>query len=180
LDQLLSDSEKVAHDMFQSTIQQARFNFYFAMAVNMIIVLTGIILVGLAIRQLFVDPENLASWILPGATGVFGVLINLVFNNPRRNARDDLNTLMDVTVNFFGFLRKLNEIDATFKYLYLEDTDFNTEGMRETLQEIQRAVSESMQFASKPAQTTGTDDPVARSRTSRGPEQPFQPEPAPN
>ena len=180
LDDLLSDSEKVAHDMFQSTIQQARFNFYFAMAVNMIIVLTGIILVGLAIRQLFVNPENLASWILPGATGVFGVLINLVFNNPRRNARDDLKTLMDVTVNFFGFLRKLNEIDATFKYLYLEATDFNTERMRETINEIQRAVSESLQFASKPSQATEVDRSVAQRQTSRGAEQAFQPEPAPN
>jgi HEAT repeat protein len=180
LDELLSDSEIVAHDMFQSTIRQARFNFYFAMAVNMIIVLTGMILVGLAIRQLFVHPENLASWILPGATGVFGVLINLVFNNPRRNARDDLKTLMDVTVNFFGFLRKLNEIDATFKYLYLEDTDFNAEGMRETLKEIQRAVSESLQFASTASEMTETENFVARSRTSRGAEQPLQTQPAPN
>ena len=85
---------------------------------------------------------------------------------------------MDVTVNFFGFLRKLNEIDATFKYLYLEDTDFNTEGMRETLQEIQRAVSESLQLASKPSQDLEAESSVTRSRTSRGPEQPFQPEPA--
>jgi HEAT repeat protein len=180
LDGLLSDSEKAAHDMFQSTIRQARFNFYFAMAVNMVIVLTGIVLVGLAIRQLFVNPENLASWILPGATGVFGVLINLVFNNPRRNASDDLNTLMVVTVKFFGFLRKLNEIDATFKYLYLEATDFNIDRLRETIDEIQDAVAETLQSADEPSQTTGTDKATAQPPTPRVSEQNFQLDPTPN
>jgi HEAT repeat protein len=180
LDGLLSDSEKVVHDMFQSTIRQARFNFYFAMAVNMVIVLTGIILVGLAIRQLFVNPENLASWILPGATGVFGVLINLVFNNPRHNARDDLNTLMVVTVKFFGFLRKLNEIDATFKYLYLEATDFNIDRLRETIDEIQDAVAENLQSASQPSQKTETDKPIAQPPPPRVGEPNLQLDPAPN
>lgn len=180
LDGLLSDSEKVVHDMFQSTIRQARFNFYFAMAVNMVIVLTGILLVGLAIRQLFLNPENLASWILPGATGVFGVLINLVFNNPRQNASDDLNTLMVVTVKFFGFLRKLNEIDATFKYLYLEATDFNIDRLRETVNEIQDAVTETLQLASEPSHKAEIDKPIAQLPTPRVGEQNLQLDPTPN
>ncbi len=147
LDNLLSQSEQVVRDTFEATIRQARFNFYFAMGINMLIVFTGIALVILAITQLIQNPQNFASWILPGATGVIGVLINLTFNNPRHNARDDLATLLNVTVMFLGFLRQLNEIDATFKYAYLEDPEFSTAQMSETVAQIEGAVDKTLAMA---------------------------------
>ena len=55
-----------------------------------------------------------------------GILITMFFNNPRRNAREDLTTLMNVNVIFLGFLRRLNQIDATFKYAYIESRSFGT------------------------------------------------------
>jgi HEAT repeat protein len=147
LDNLLSQSEKVVHDTFESTIRQASFNFYFAMGVNMLIVITGIALVILAILQLIQNPQNLTSWILPGATGVLGVLINLTFNNPRHNARNDLAALLNVTVIFLGYLRQLNEIDATFKHAYLENPEFSTAQMRETVEQIEEAVDKTLAMA---------------------------------
>jgi HEAT repeat protein len=146
LDSLLSDSEKVVRDTFEGTIRQARLNFYFAMSVNVLIVLTGIALVVLAIFRLVQDPSQLASWILPGATGVLGVLINLAFNNPRHNARNDLTTLLNVNVIFLGYLRQLNEIDATFKHTYLEDPDFNSEKMRDTVQQIHQTMTQTLEM----------------------------------
>ena len=149
LDNLLSDSEKVVRDTFEGTIRQARFNFYFAMSVNMLIVLTGIALVVLAITQLVQNPQQLASWLLPGATGVIGVLINLVFNNPRHNARNDLTALLNVNVIFLGYLRQLNEIDATFKHAYLENPDFSSSQMQETVQQINQTVEQTLNMALK-------------------------------
>jgi HEAT repeat protein len=144
LDKLLSESEAIVRSIFEDTIRQARLNFYFAMAVNLIVVITGVILVGLAIWQLIVNPQNFATWILPGATGVIGVLINLVFNNPRKNARDDLTALMNITVIFLGYLRQLNQIDATFKHAYMEDPEFGSKQLQETVSQIEDAVNHTL------------------------------------
>jgi len=58
LDKLLEQSEQAIKDTFHDTINQARRNFYFAMGVNIIIVIVGIVLVSLAIMQLIQQPEN--------------------------------------------------------------------------------------------------------------------------
>jgi hypothetical protein len=145
LDALLERSEEVVKDTFRDTIRQARLNFYFAMAVNVIVVLVGIVLIGIAIAHLLDDPERLAAWILPGATGVIGILVNMLFNDPRRNAREDLLSLMNVNVLFLGFLRQVNQIDATFKHAYLENTEFGTTAMRQTLAELERAVATTLE-----------------------------------
>src|SRR6476659_6863182 len=112
LDRLLEQSEEAIKNTFQDTVNQARRSFYFAMGVNIIVVVVGVILIALAIIQLIEKPEELGKWIIPGAGGLFGILITMFFNNPRQNARDDLTTLMNVNVIFLGFLRRLNQIDA--------------------------------------------------------------------
>jgi HEAT repeat protein len=145
LDALLERSEEVVKDTFRDTIRQARLNFYFAMAVNVIVVLVGIVLIGIAIAHLLDDPERLAAWILPGATGVIGIVVNMLFNDPRRNAREDLLSLMNVNVLFLGFLRQVNQIDATFKHAYLENAEFGTTAMRQTLAHLERAVATTLE-----------------------------------
>lgn len=147
LDELLAKSEDVVKSNFEDTIRQARLNFYFAMGVNILVVATGLILVVLAILQFIQKPEKLETWIIPGGAGALGVLINLVFNNPRRNAREDLAALVDVNVIFLGFLRQLNEIDATFKHAYLENRDFGTNQMHETVKQIDDTVAQTLKKA---------------------------------
>ena len=149
LDEILKQSEEVVRTTFADTIRQARLNFYFAMAVNVIVVLVGIALIVIAISQLVQDPSQLKEWILPGAAGVIGILINLLFNNPRRNARQDLTSLMNVNVIFLGFLRQLNEIDATFKHAYIESHTFGTADMRATVKQIDRSVEQTLTFAAR-------------------------------
>lgn len=141
LDKLLAESENAMKGTFQSTIRQAIFNFYFAMIVNIIIVMIGIILIALAIDQFIQRPEELKNWIIPGGTGALGILINLVFNNPRNNARSDFTALENAHVVFLGFLRQLNVIDATFKKAYLESHEFGLEQMQTTVAQIENSVS---------------------------------------
>jgi hypothetical protein len=147
LDKLLADSEQVVRSTFEGTIRQARLNFYFAMIINGLIVLVGLVLVGVAISHLIQQPDKLEACLIPGGTGILGVLINLGFNNPRNNARDDLATLMNINVIFLGFLRRLNQIDATFKHAYIESRDFGTTQMHETVQEIEEAVTQALNMA---------------------------------
>jgi HEAT repeat protein len=144
LDEVLKESEGVVQRTFEATIKQAQRNFYFALGVNIIVVAVGLALSVIAIVHLVERPEDLESWLLPGAGGVIGILINLAFNNPRKNARDDLATLVDVNVLFLGFLRQLNEIDATFKHAYMEDRDFGADDMRETVRRIELTVARTL------------------------------------
>jgi hypothetical protein len=148
LDELLEASEAVVQGTFEATVKQARRNFYFALVVNVIVVLVGVALSVIAILHLIDQPEDLEGWLLPGAAGLIGILINLLFNNPRKNARDDLATLVNVNVLFLGFLRQLNQIDATFKHAYIEGRDFGAEDMQKTVGRIERTVGQTLMLTS--------------------------------
>lgn len=148
LDELLEASEAVVQRTFEATVKQARRNFYFALVVNVIVVLVGVALSVIAILHLIDQPEDLEGWLLPGAAGVIGILINLLFNNPRKNARDDLATLVNVNVLFLGFLRQLNQIDATFKHAYIEGHDFGADDMQKTVGRIERTVGRTLMLTS--------------------------------
>lgn len=176
LDEILKESEDVVRTTFADTIRQARLNFYFAMAVNVLVVLVGIALIVIAIIQLAQDPGQLEEWIVPGGAGVIGILINLLFNNPRRNAREDLTSLMNVNVIFLGFLRQLNEIDATFKHAYIESHTFGTDDMRATVKQINNAVEQTLTMAARHLRNLPVDDggpsagdgPAEKSETPSG------------
>jgi HEAT repeat protein len=154
MDKVLNESEAVVRKIFEATILQATRNFYFAMGVNITIVIVGLILVSIAIMQLIKDPGKLETWILPGIGGLFGIILSLYFNNPRNHAREDLTTLMNVNVIFLGFLRRLNEIDATFKHAYIEsygiqaDQDAVRTTMTATVGEIKKTMTETLEMAS--------------------------------
>jgi hypothetical protein len=78
LDKVLNESETVVRKIFEATILQARRNFYFAMGVNITIVIIGLVLVALAIMQLIKYPGKIETWILPGAGGLFGIILYIL------------------------------------------------------------------------------------------------------
>jgi HEAT repeat protein len=149
LDNLLAQSEQAVKDTFEDTIKQARQNFFFAMGVNIVIVTVGLFLVGIAIMQLLQQPQKLETWIVPGGAGLFGIIVTMFFNNPRQNAREDLTTLMNVNVIFLGFLRQLNEVDATFKHAYIESRFFGMEDMKKTRDAIEATVSRTLEMTER-------------------------------
>jgi HEAT repeat protein len=144
LDNILSDSEEAVRSTFKDTVKQAQRNFYFAMGVNVLVVGIGVALIVIAITQLAHDPAKLGSWILPGGAGVLGIVINGWFNDPRKHAREDLTTLLDVNVIFLGYLRQLNQIDATFKHTYIEGYDFGIKDMKATVEQIDRTLDRAL------------------------------------
>ena len=80
---------------------------------------------------------------------MIGVLLNLGFNNPRQNAREDMATLLNVSVIFQGYLRELHQIDATFKHMYIEDRDFGTGEMSKTVAEIESSAETTLALVKK-------------------------------
>jgi HEAT repeats len=149
LDTFLKESETAVTQNYNNTMSQARFSFYFAMAVNGLIVVVGLLLVAIAIQHLIQKPDDFQAWIIPGGAGVIGVLLNLGFNNPRNNAREDLATLLNVSVIFQGYLRELHQIDATFKHMYIESRDFGTLEMTKTVNEIETSAAKTLELVGK-------------------------------
>jgi hypothetical protein len=149
LDSMLEDSERVVQGTFERTIDNARLNFRFALGVNVLIVAVGVVMVGIAVVHLSSTPEDLSSWLLPGGAGVVGLLLAQFFNNPRQNAREDLAALVNTNVLFLGFLRQLNQIDATFKHGYLESRTFSSADMQTTVSAIQHAVDGTLELAAQ-------------------------------
>ena len=174
LDKIVRESEKIVNRTFDDMIGHARINFRFAMTVNVAIVAIGLVLIGIAVHQVLQTPDKLAQWLVPGGAGVFAILLNLFFNNPRKNAREDLGALVDVVAIFLGFTRQLNEIDATFKYAYIENPKFGLEEMRGTVQEIDAAVERTIALA---ARRLGIKQPRG-ARLRRQPSTETQSEPA--
>jgi len=144
LDDLLRTSEEAVNKRFEDTIKRARNNFLFAMIVNSLIVSFGVILMGISVWQLILDPEKLATWVAPGAAGLVGVILTLLFNGPRQNAREDLAALVNVNTIYLGYLRKLNQVDATFKHLFMEEPNFNIDMVNSTLEQIDDAINEAL------------------------------------
>jgi HEAT repeat protein len=149
LDKIVRQSEEVVNRTFADMIKHARANFRFAMCVNVLIVCIGIALIVVAVYEVARKPDKLEGWLVPGGSGVFVILLNLFFNNPRKNARQDLGSLIDVVVIFLGFTRQLNEIDATFKYAYIENPQFGIAEMRDTVREIDSAVGRTINLAAE-------------------------------
>ena len=156
---VLEDSEKALTSIFSSNTLQATRGFYFAMGVNITIVSVGIVLVGLAIVQVIQNPENFFGWITPGAGGVFGIILTLYFNGPRRNAQQDLAILMNANMIYLGFLRMINEIDATFKHEFIEKSDFNADTTEKAVKQIAETIKTTLDYTSnflfKPGKTEG-------------------------
>jgi hypothetical protein len=173
--ELLDQSEKGLQNAFQETTLQAKRNFYFAMIINAIIVGVGIALIGLAISQVLSKPENFAGWITPGAGGVFGIILTMYFNGPRKNAQQDLRVLMNANIIYLGFLRMLNEIDATFKHDYVENPSFGAENMTKTVLQINESLQTVLKLTAThlfPTEETETNQVTNPKTESEKPQQP--------
>lgn len=79
------------------------------------------------------------------AAGSLGTLLLLFYQDPLKKIRDSVNGLVKVNVVFLGYVRQINQIDATFKQLFLASAGFGTGQMKETVLQIQASVKQTME-----------------------------------
>jgi hypothetical protein len=65
---------------------------------------------------------------------VLGIIVSF-YNNSCQNGREDLTILVNVSVIFQGFLRRIKEIDAAFEKSYME-SQFRMDDMKTTVDQI--------------------------------------------
>ncbi len=147
-------------------MSQTRFTYYFAMTVNGAIFFAGFVMLFLGIWEL-AGPEPQWQAFVGAGGGLSGVLLNNWLNGPRRHARHDLVALVNVKVVFLGFLRCMNQIDATFKHMYLEAPNFTIADMDSTVSRIRECVAHTLT-------SMGRHLDIAREKQE--PEEPTEPE----
>jgi HEAT repeat protein len=144
LQELLKDSGKIVTGNYENIMNQARYGFYFAMGINGLIVFIGVVLIIIALQNLSQNPGDLGTVLLPGGGGVLGFIYSAYFNDPRKYVKQDLASLLNVSVIFQGYLQELHHINATFNHMYIEKREFDTTDMTQTVEQITAAAEKAL------------------------------------
>ena len=82
---------------------------------------------------------------LVGLTGgLFAIVLSQFYRSPINNISKSITRLVKIDVAFLGYLRQINQIDATFKQLYLAPSGFNLDYLEKTVDKIDNVVSSSL------------------------------------
>jgi hypothetical protein len=149
---ILGDADRDVRDHFRELMSQAKFAFWLSLGMHVVVFGIGVwVLIASLSLAINSGLNSLATWIGVGGAGASALVILLTafYRNPLRNVRTSLNALMQVDVVFLGYVRQINQIDATFKHMFLDPKDFGTEQMKATVAEIQAAVKESLEQIKK-------------------------------
>jgi HEAT repeat protein len=144
---LLSDADRDARTHFKELMYQAKFSFWLSLVMHTLIFCIGIGLLISSLQQVLGGGlTTIKEWFGPGGTAVaaLALLLSSFYRDPLRNVRESLNSLMQVDVVFLGYMRQINQIDATFKHMFLDAKDFGTDQMHSTVGEIQAALKETL------------------------------------
>lgn len=146
---ILSNADRDVRLHFRELMKQAKWSFWISLAMHGIVFLIG---VGALIASLWLafrgGLKEAAAWIGVGSVGglsALAVIIGTFYKNPLQNIRASLNALMQIDVIFLGYVRQINQIDATFKHMFLDAKDFGPMQMKATVEEIQDSMAKSLQ-----------------------------------
>lgn len=141
---LLNDADEKIMGQFESLMQQARAAFWVSMGMHILVFLVGLLLMGVAVILGMRDPDGIAG-LVTGTAGFASTLLALFYKNPVYNIRNAVTTLMKVNVVFLGYMRQINQIDATFKQFFLSATGFDLSQMQTTVEQIQLTVENALE-----------------------------------
>jgi len=146
-----SDILKSADDQimaqFEGLIKQARLAFSMTMWMHGMIFGLGVIVLSISLyvsmAQSFETFERFVG--IGTAAGSLSLLLALFYRDPLKNIQQSVSNLLKVNVVFTGYMRQINQIDASFKQLFLSAGGFGTVDMKQTVDQIQDSVKETME-----------------------------------
>ena len=156
---LLGEADEKIMEQFEHLMQRAQVAFLLSMWMHGIVFLLGVItLLGSLMIAFDIHPlgrcqgnANAACFSefqrfvgSVGSIGSLGVLLFLFYQDPIRNIRQSVNNLVKVNVLFLGYVRRINQIDATFKQVFLDLRNFDTAQMQITVAEIEESVEKTL------------------------------------
>jgi len=148
--ELLDNADKQIMGQFDRLMKNARLAFGISMAMHSLTFAIGIALISTSIYLILKQPGNgstgyWASILGPGVGGGIVTLMTLFYKDPLRHIGYSVNRLVKVNVVFLGYVRQINQIDATFKQMFLTTTDFGANQMEKTVGQIQESVNQTLE-----------------------------------
>jgi hypothetical protein len=140
---LLHEADQQIMGQFNSLMRNARFAFRVSMTMHIITFSMGVLLI---LTSIYLSYNNgqLPQILAPGIGGGLVTLLTLFYKDPIRYIGQAVNRLVKVNIVFLGYVRQINQIDATFKQMFISSTDFGTAQMDKTVAKIQEAVQQTL------------------------------------
>lgn len=148
--ELLDNADKQIMRQFDRLMKNARLAFGISMVMHGVTFAVGIALILTSIYLILDPPANGTDsyWVRvlgPGVGGGIVTLLTLFYKDPLRQIGHSVNRLVKVNVVFLGYVRQINQIDATFKQMFLTTTDFGANQMEKTVGQIQESVDQTLE-----------------------------------
>lgn len=146
--EILNDADEKIMAQFDLLMRQARWAFWISMAMHCLVFLIGISIFAITLGGMQNGSENDPTAFMRGfigvAGGTAGVILGLFYKSPVNNIGESVTRLVKVNVAFLGYMRQINQIDATFKQLFLDMSSFSLTEMKETVKQIRVVVDQSL------------------------------------
>jgi len=145
--ELLGTADAQVMEQFNRLMGQAQRGFSMSMSMHGVIFAIGVVVLAIslyvALSQGFQTFERYVG--VGTAVGSLGTLLLLFYKDPLKNIRASVTSLVKVNVVFLGYVRQINQIDATFKQLFLASAGFGIDEMKQTVEQIQDSVRKTME-----------------------------------
>jgi hypothetical protein len=144
---LLKDSDTQIMGQFKSLMHNAQIAFWASMVMHVLIFMIGLVILAFSFQVALQGGLAQLDRFIVGVGGTAGSLITLLllfYNNPLKNIRGSLNSLLKVNVIYLGYVRQINQIDATFKQSFFALGGSNFDNMNALTATIRETVKHAM------------------------------------
>jgi len=144
---LLGDADEQVMKQFNRLMKQAHHAFSMSMWMHGIIFGIGaVVLMASLYVALSRGFETFERYVGAGAAaGSLGILLLSFYKDPLKNIRRSVTSLIEINVVFLGYVRQINQIDATFKQMFLTSAGSGIDQMKQTVRQIQDSVKKTME-----------------------------------
>ena len=144
--QLLKEADEKIMEQFTNLMGRAHKAFSLSMWMHGTIFVLGIVVLVVSLYVAFSNGfDEFQRYLGIGAAGSsLGTLLWLFYKDPLNNIHESVNRLMKANIVFLGYVRQINQIDATFKHMYFELSEFSIDQMKETVEQIQNTIRETL------------------------------------
>lgn len=146
---MLSRADHQAMLQFGHLMRHAKIAFRISMTMHSLFFLMGVALFVAGLVAAFrgmVTAENLFAVLGTTAVGALMTWSTLFYKDPIKHIGRSVDRLVKVNVVFLGYIRQINQIDATFKQMFLDPTRFGLQQMERTVGSIESAVAQTLQI----------------------------------
>lgn len=138
---LLGDADDKIMKQFGILMKQARIAFRTSMSMHVTIFVIG---VGVLIASVYLALKGKMVLAAGGSGLSLATLVSMFYKDPIKNIGHSVNNLVKVNVVFLGYMRQINQIDATFKQMFLSASGFGLEQLQKTVKHIQTSVEQTL------------------------------------